>query len=262
VRNLALILLFAAVAAGQGRDSGQGETPLIFVRWFETTESDAIHRVAWQALEPHRVSRRRIATFDRDEKKARAYLRKNRDAKVVVAYNPEIARIAAKELPKAAVLRIHEEKGAHVHARADRDRFHAAIRLIGSTNAWSRRVPTLVPPGKPDRHTSGFGPLDWVQEGAKPPPGDKPVWSTTSYLPEGRAVLTMRPDPRSLGLHVAAQVLRHLRTGKAFSTVTVQRMRITIDLDAAKRAKIAIPLRLLARADVVRRSTVVVGRKE
>ena len=258
MRNLALLLLLAAAAAGQGRDSGQGETPLIFVRWFETTESDAIHRVAWQALEPHRVSRRRIATFDRDEKKARRYLQRNRDAKVVVAYNPEIARIAAKELPKAAVLKVYEEQGAHVHARTDRDRFHAAIRLLGFTTGRTRPMP----PDAGEMGLLGFGPLAWVQEGAKPPPGDKPVWSTTSFLPEGRAVLTMRPDPRSLGLHVAAQVLRHLRTGKAFSTVTVQRMRITIDLDAAKRAKIAIPLRLLARADVVRRSTVVVGRKK
>ena len=247
MRKLALLLLLAAGAAGQGRDSGEGDTPLLFVRWFETTESDAIHRVAWQALEPHRVSRRRIATFDRDEQRARAYLRGNRDAKVVVAYNPEIARIAESELKTAAVLRVYEEPGAHVLARTDRERFQAAMRLLGVQAARTIRK-------RPGKETLPvLGTLVWVEEGAKPPPGDRPVWSTTSHLPEGRAVLTMRPEPRSLGLHVAAQVLRHLRTNRPFTRVTVQRMRITIDLDAAKRAQVRIPLRLLARADVVRR---------
>lgn len=224
MKRLAAVGLLAALCAGQGRDAGTGATPIIFVRWFESTESDAIHRVAWRALEPHDVTRRRPATFDRDEKKARAYLQANKDAKIVVAYNPEAAAVAKKVLPEAAVLQVYEQEGAHVHARADHARFLDAMRLLG------RELP-------------------WVKEGRPPPDG--PFVSTSSY-PDG-AVLTMRPHPKSLGLHVAAQILRHLRTGAPFTRVTVRRMRLTVDLGAAKRAGIVVPIRLLARADVVRR---------
>ena len=49
-------------------------------------------------------------------------------------------------------------------------------------------------------------------------------------------------------------MLAHLRTGKPFSRVNVKRMRLTIDLGAARRANITVPLKLLARADVVRPS--------
>ena len=129
-------------------------------------------------------------------------------------------------MPKAAILQVYEQDGAHVHARADAKRFADATRML-------------------DRE------LHWVKEGQRAPQDKRAFVSTSSY-PEG-AVVTMRPDPRSLGLHVAAQILQHLRTGKAFSRVTVRRMRLTVDLGAAKRAGLRIPIRLLARADVVRR---------
>ena len=226
-RLLALLLL-AGLAAGQGRDSGNDGDAVIFVRWFATTESDAIHRVAWRALEPYSVSRRRIATFHRDKKKATAYLTANKDAKVIVAYDKDVAAFVRKLLPDAAVLEVHENKTAHVLARTNQKRFLTVMRYI-----------------EPD--------LPWIRAGDAIPKKPVACVSTTALLEDGRAVITMRPDPRSIGLHAAAQLLEFIRKKRAFRRVTVQRMRLTVDLRAAKRAGIAIPMALLAKADVVRR---------
>ncbi len=246
IRALTLLLLVATVRAQGGRD---GATGVLFLAWDVSVESDAIHRTAWRALEPHNVARRRIATFAGDAKRALAYLRANKSAPIVVAYDPKIAALASRELPKAAVLKVYEEQGAHVHARTDRRRFYAAKdMLLGGLG------PAVENVDRPDSRILGFDGFDWVQEGAPRRLGDKPILSTSGHVPEGRAVLTMRPDPRSLGLHVAAQVLSYLRSKKPFRHVTVKRMRLTVDLGAAKRANITVPLKLLARADVVRRS--------
>ena len=246
MRALTLLLLLVATARAQGgRD---GSTGVLFLAWDVSVESDAIHRTAWRALEPHNVDRRRIATFAGDEKKALVYLRANKSAPIVVVYDPKIAFLVASEIPKAAVLKVYEENGAHVHTVTDRRRFFDAVALL---LPYGDRSP-------PESATGFYNPVtrqsvDWIKEGVPYKLRDKPVVSTSGRVPEGRAVLTMRPDPRSLGLHVAAQVLSYLRSKRPFRRVTVQRMRLTVNLGAAKRANITVPLKLLARADVVRR---------
>jgi len=252
VRFALVLFLLAAAARGQGgRD---GRTGVLFVAIDISVESDAIHRAAWRALEPHNVERRRIVTYFGDEKKARAYLRANKGAPVVVAYDRLAAGFAAEELPNAAILRVYEEKGAHVHTLTDWRRFVDAVGLLLGTRYGHRSTTELVPLEKTDAFGNLAGQsVDWIKEGVPYERGDKPIVSTSGRVPEGAAILTMRPDPRSLGLHVAAQVLSYLRHKKPFHRVTVRRMRLTIDLGAAKRAHITVPLKLLARADVVRR---------
>jgi hypothetical protein len=230
MRRLVLLCL-AAVALGQGRDAGQGANAVLFVQWTRSVENDAVHRTAWRALEPHNVSRRRLASFDASREKAEAFLAANHDARIVVAYDAESARRARAALPSAAVLEVHEGKSAHVRTRVNPERFERVLKYLGEDAARLTRV----------------GPDD-------PSPGpDAIVASTTGRLPEGRAVLTMRPDPTSLGLAVAVQVLRHVREKQPFKVATVRRMRLIVDMEAAHRAGIHLPLRLLARANVVRR---------
>ena len=249
MRRLLLVLCLTGFAPGQGgRD---GATGVLFVALNASVETDAIHRVAWRALEPHDVARRRMATFSGDMKKARAYLRANKDAKIVVSYDPTIAALTVEELKGAVVLRVYEEKGAHVHAWVDRARFYGAVGTLIGDEGVARSVESLT--HFPTSNTLRFKGMEWAREGRPLPKGTTPVVATTGRMPAGRAVLTMRPDPRSLGFHVAAHVLRHLRTGKPFPTITVRRMRLTIDLAAARRAKVTVPLKLLAVADVVRR---------
>ncbi|MHC4959763.1 MAG: hypothetical protein ACYTGN_15475 [Planctomycetota bacterium] len=226
------VLLFAAVALGQGRDAGKGKNAVIFVQWTRSVENDAIHRTAWRALEPHNVSRRRLASFDANREKAEAYLAANHDAGIVVAYDAESARRVRAAMPNAAVLEVHEGKTAHVRTRVNPERFERVLKYLGEDAARLKRV------GSDD-----------------PLPGpDAIVASTTGRMPEGRAVVTMRPDPTSLGLAVAAQVLHNVRSKRPFKVATVRRMRLTVDIEAAHRAGIHLPLRLFARANVVRRA--------
>ncbi|MFQ5844060.1 MAG: hypothetical protein ACE5JG_03650 [Planctomycetota bacterium] len=81
-----------------------------------------------------------------------------------------------------------------------------------------------------------------------------PLASTSDTVPDGVAALSVLPDPESLGRRAAALVLGHLRDRKPVAPVAaVSRLRVTIDLRAARAAGHAVPLPALARADAVRR---------
>ena len=80
-----------------------------------------------------------------------------------------------------------------------------------------------------------------------------PLVSTARAAPAG-ATLHIRPDPAGLGRRAASQILGLLRDGKKFERGGVRRIRVTLDLDAARASGTPVSLALLARADVLRRS--------
>lgn len=265
MKRAVCLALLASLAAGQGgRDSGAGATPVLFVRWRHSVESDSIYRAAWRALEPHfgLLSRRRLFEFDANEKTAKVYFEKNSDAGVVVAFGAKAAELAARHLPGAEVLRVDQTANAHVVAQASRERFAWALRLLAPKAEriacfGSRAEPLSGYEVKLCKRVEDAADCDlaWIPEGAADP-GELtiPIVSTSGALAEGRAVLTLRPDPAGLGHQVAAQVLRWMRNKRKFHPVHVLRMRLTVDLRAAREAEYSVPLRLLARADVVRRA--------
>ena len=63
----------------------------------------------------------------------------------------------------------------------------------------------------------------------------------------------VRPDPRGVGLQLAARLLKAARTGVLPPEGKVTRHRVVVDIDLARAAGYQAPLALLARADVVRR---------
>jgi hypothetical protein len=139
-----------------------------------------------------------------------------------------------------------------VSTRVDRDRF---ARLLLAFHPRARRIAVLGPPERlADFKISPEGELAWVPEEGAAKPVAVPLVTTSPAVPKGVAALTVRPDPRSAGLKVAALVVRKLRDKKPFREERVSRLRITVDLDAAHRVGYEVPLNFLARADVVRRS--------
>lgn len=255
MKRLALLGFLISVAAAQGgRDSGTTGRAILFVRWTSTTESKDIWMAAWQALEPHfvgRINRRRLATFDGDAKSARAYFAQHRDVVLVVAFGARAARVTREILPKTPVLEVSPEKSAHVSTRVDRNRFAWLLRRF---HPRARRITVLGPP----EPLAGFdaspqGELAWVPEDGRVAPVKVPLVTTSPEVPRDVAALTVRPDPDGLGLKVAALVLSKLRDGKPLRRERVSRLRVTVDLRAAAKAGHEVPLRFLAKADVVRR---------
>jgi len=250
-----LLLLTATTLAQGGRDSGTTGRAVLFVRWTRTDESHDIWSAAWRALEPHfagQINRRRLASFDGDEKKARAYFAEHKDTVLVVAFGADAARVTRKIRPGTPVLEVSPGKSAHVSTRVDRERF---ARLLLAFHPRARRITVLGPPERlPNFEVSAGGDLAWVPEEGAAKPVAVPLVTTSSAVPKGVAALTVRPDPRSAGLKVAALVVRKLRDRKPFREERVSRLRITVDLDAARRVGYEVPLNFLARADVVRRS--------
>ena len=121
MKRLVWLLFLTSMAAAQGgRDSGTTGRAILFVRWQRTDESHAIYSVAWRALEPHfvgQVNRRRLASFDGDEKKARAFFARHKDVVLVVAFGVETARVTRKIVPETPVLEVSPGKSAHVSTR-------------------------------------------------------------------------------------------------------------------------------------------------
>jgi hypothetical protein len=255
-RRIAWLLVLASVAAAQGgRDSGTTGRAILFVRWTRTDESHDIFMAAWRALEPHfvgQVNRRRLASFDGDAKKAHAYFAQHKDVVLVVAFGAEAARVTREVLPKKPVLEVSPEKSAHVSTRVDRDRL---ARLLMAFHPRARQILVLGPPER----LAGFeaspqGELAWVPEQGAARPVKVPLVTTSPAAPKDVAALTVRPDPDGVGLKVAALVLRKLRDGKPFRRERVSRLRVTVDLRAAAAAGHEVPLKFLAKADVVRRA--------
>jgi len=254
MKRLAWLLFLTSLAVAQGgRDSGTTGRAILFVRWTSTDESYDAYLAAWSALEPHfvgQVNRRRLATFDGNAKKARAYLAQHKDVVLVVAFGAEAARVTHKILPRTPVLEVSPRKSAHVSTRVDRQRL---ARLFMAFHPRARRITVLGPPERlPGFAASPEGELAWVPEQGAVKPVTVPLVTTSPAVPKDVAALTVRPDPDGVGRKVAALVLRKLRDGKPFRKERVSRLRVTVDLRAAAAAGHEVPLKFLATADVVR----------
>jgi len=255
MKRLAWLLFLTSLAVAQGgRDSGTTGRAILFVQMQRTDESGEIWSAAWSALEPHfvgQINRRRLATFEGDAKKARAYFAQHKDVVLVVAFGAEAARVTRKILPETPVLEVSPAKSAHVSTRVDRDRF---ARLLMGFHPRARRIAVLGPPERlAGFEVSARGELAWVPEQGAVKPVTVPLVTTSPAVPRDVAALTVRPHPDGVGLKVAALVLRKLRDGKPFRKERVARLRVTVDLGAARRVGYEVPLKFLATADVVRR---------
>ncbi len=271
MKRASLLLFAAALAVAQdegGRDTGTGPRPVVFVRARRTAESGEIYNAAWRALESHFgvVSRRRLADFDGDPKRAEAFFAENGDAVLVVAFGPEVLRFVPAGKP---LLRVGEEGDAHVLARTDRARLAQAIRAFrpGSRTVALFGDADETLPGlhvrRCDRPEAAAGcDVAWLPEGSGRNPRELrkaldplglPLVSTGADVDAGIAALSVRPDPHGLGLKVAAAMLLWAREGRPFEPTTVLRHRTVIDLVAARAAGHEVPLGALAKADVVRR---------
>jgi len=252
-----------------GRDTGKGAPPIYFVRSARTAESAAIYRAAWKGLEPFYgiMSRERMFDFDGERNRAEEYFAGKAKPKLVVAFDPQ----AAAWVPKGVTtLRVGPEAGVIVNTRADRARLARLLRLF---RPLARKVAVF---GSAKETLAGFQTVPcakaedargcdvaWVTEDARLD-GRKlreeldalgiPFVSTSAVLPEKLFAVTVRPDPRGLGLQLAAQVLEFSRSGRPFREVSIARHRVVVNLDAARAVKVRVPLSLLARADVVRRT--------
>ncbi|MHC4956165.1 MAG: hypothetical protein ACYTGZ_20160 [Planctomycetota bacterium] len=159
---------------------------------------------------------------------------------------------------------------AHIDTRADRARLARLLRtfrplarkiaVFGGKNEKLRGF-TLVPCKAPE-DAKGLD-AAWITEDAQLDPRALrkrldalriPLVSTSPWVAEELPAVSLRPDPRGLGLQMASQILEFARTKRAFRSVRIDRHRVVVNLDAAKASGVRVPLALLARADVVKRA--------
>jgi hypothetical protein len=253
---MTLLLLVASLFAQDfgGRDPGVGHPPVAFVRWRPSAESKAVFDTAWRALEPFYdiLSKRRLVNFDEDAARARELILKSRDAVLFVALDQESAGCVREVLPEASVLEVSPGELASVATRVDRGRLAALLRRFDPA---AKRVTVVSPRAEqlPRFETGPDGDLVWIAEGGHLEGRAKaPVVSTAPRLAPGVAVLTVRPDPRSVGWRLAALVVKKIRDDVSFERTDVARLFVTVDLRAAQAAGYRVPLGMLARADAVR----------
>jgi len=233
-----LLLLSAPLYAQGGRgDSGEGAPLVLFVRSERTTESKEIYDAAWKALEPHfgKLARERMKNLDGERRRAEVFFAGHPRYRTVVCFDA-----ASKELCPDG------DKVVLVEPRADRREVGRVIRLL---RPLARRVYVF---GQKEE-LPGFELVDdpaeadvaWVTEDhhGKLPELNAPLVSTS---PRHDGVVTIRPDPRGVGLQLAAQLLYARKERRP-----VTRQRVVVDMGAARRR---LPLRLLARADLLRRA--------
>lgn len=261
MRRIVWLALCAALAGAQdegGRDTGAAGPVVVFVRSRRTAETGAIYDATWKALEPHfgALSRRRLFDSDGDPRRAEEYRRENGAAVLAVAFDAE----AARGWEPVPVLRVEPP-------RTDRARLASWFRTF---RRGATRVALFGPPeeleGLETRPCASAADakgcdLAWIPEGS---PADAralrreldplgiPLVATSPLVGEGVAALVVRPEPASVGLDLAAVVLRRVRDGKPLRPLSVRRLRVTVDLAAARAAGHEVPLSALARADVVR----------
>ncbi len=271
-RSLIALFIVASSAWTQdeGRDTGREGKPVIFVRWRRLPETGEIYRSAWRALEPYFgvLSRRRILEFDADPDRARRLLKANADAALIVALDADSAAKSARHLPNTPRLLVGIAPEATVVAQTDRKDLARLIRFLRPA---ARSVALFGPKQKlPGFSVTQCTTIEqangsdvvWLAEGSRIDARALrkrldalgiPLVSTARAEPDG-AALHVRPDPSGLGRRAASQILGLLRDGKKFERGGVRRMRVTLDLDAARASGTPISLGLLARADVLRRS--------
>lgn len=260
MRLIGWLAALAALAAAQGgRDTGEGENPVAFLRWKPTAESGAIYNTAWKALEPHFgvLSRQRLFDFDGDPKRAQELM--GREAALVVAFDaPSAGRWPERDVP---VLRAYGME-------TDRTRFARWLKVFlpgASRVAVFGKAADL--PGYTLVTCTTAAAAEgcdaaWIPEESAVDARTLrreldamriPLVTTSPEVAEGVAALVVRPDPTSLGLDLAAVILGHVRDGTPLRAPTATRLRVTIDLRASRAAGHETPLEALARADVVRR---------
>lgn len=278
-RILMLLTMLGAVVLGQdeggskgGRESGQGPNAVIFVRWRRSVESYAIWERAWQALEPHfgSVTRRdRLVDFGGDEARARSYFESNGDAAMVVAFDPRSAAVASEVMGERPVILVGPEAQALIRARVDREEL---VRLMRRFLPGTRTVAVLGEPEQlPGLDTIACSSIEqakgadlaWIPEDSELDGsaarkrldawGIPLVVTRPDPSPED-ASLIVRPDPRGLGMKLAASILGHLRDDLPLQPASVLRHYVKVDLIASARAGHPVPLAMLARADDVRRA--------
>jgi len=241
-----------------GRDTGEGRA-IHFVRFRKSAEAGAIYNAAWRALEPHLVDlgRHRLVDFDGDPERARAYFAEAKDVALVVAFGAEAAAAARALPPHPPVLEVSESPTADVVLRVDREKLAVLVKLLRAqakvalfgpadeklADLETRRCATAADARGSD--------VAWVSEGGTLPEGlTIPVVTTAVDVP---ATLTVRPDPASAGLKVAALVVGKLRDGREFTPQKVARLHVAVDLGPTPSTGAGIDLKLLAHADAVRR---------
>lgn len=280
----ALLLCAFALAQDEGREVAD-ERPILFVRWERTAQRGKIYLAAWQALEPHHgmPPRLRLKDLDGDEKKAKAFFAEHKDARLVIAVDDASAVAARAALPGVPVLSAGVSESATVSARVGRGRLVKLMRLLHPDVAsvgvykvnYSKR--NLMNPNNalsPARvqelpelelfdcaAPNAFWQCDlaWWPEGGESPGSSAlraPLVVTADSLQASAATMTVLPDPESLGRKLAAVALGMLRDGKPppKEPLTVSRLRVMIDLQAARAISYEVPLAALARADEVRRA--------
>ena len=290
MRKLLAALFLCAFALGQdeGREVAD-ERPILFVRWERTPQRGKIYLAAWQALEPHHgmPPRLRLKDLDGDENKAQAFFAEHKDARLVIAVDDASAAAARKALPNVPVLSVGVREGTTVSARVDRARLAKLMRLFSPDGNsagfhvlfWNASQNLMNPASALHRakvqdlpgfelFRCGSWPavekcdLAWVPEGGAyarvPEQGALrvPLVATADTVEDGSAAMTVLPDAESVGRKLAAVALGLLRDGKEppKEPLTVSRLRVTIDLQAARAIGHEVPLAALARADEVRRA--------
>ncbi len=252
-----LVLAITAVApevvfAEGGRETGKGAPLVLFVRSARTEESKAIYDAAWKALEPYfgLLARKRLFAFDGDPKRARAFFAQHKNSRYVVSFDV-----------KATALCPSPRRVVTVLPRADR---REVARIARTFRPMARKVVVF---GSKTEKLPGFRIVDkaadadlaWVTEDYT---GDAktiqkqladlrvPLLSTSVRI---KGAVIVRPDPRGVGLQLAARLLKAARTGVLPPERKIMRHRVVVDLDRVKSTGHRAPLALLARADVVRR---------
>jgi hypothetical protein len=255
----ALVLAFCASApevafAEGGRESGKGAPLVLFVRSARTEESKAIYDAAWKALEPYfgLLSRKRLYAFDGDPKRARTFFAQHENSRYVVSFDADATALCPSPRRVVSVL-----------PKADR---REVARIARTFRPMARKVVVF---GNKNEKLPGFRIVDkavdadlaWVTEDytgdaktiQKQLAGRRTPLLSTSVRITGAVIV--RPDPRGVGLQLAARLLKAARTGVLPPETAITRHRVVVDLDRVKSTGHRAPLPLLARADVVRRGS-------
>lgn len=260
MRPIVWVAILAALALAQGgRDTGEEGTVVLFLRWTPTQESGAIYNTTWKALEPHFgvLSRKRLFDFDGDP--GRGQELDTSRAGLVVAF--DAAAAAAWPREGTPILRAYGMVTDRTRLAQWVKLFHPGARRIALFGPRQVLEGYEVVACRAAADARGCD-VAWLPEGsaldarALRPELDAlgiPLVTSSPAVEPGVAALSVRPHPTSLGWDLAAVILDHVREGVPLRPLRARRLRVAVDLRAARDAGHEVPLEALARADVVRR---------
>jgi len=186
-----------------------------------------------------------------------------------VAFDPRSAAVAGEVMEEQPVILVGPEVQALIRARVDREEL---VRLMRRFLPEVRTVAVLGDPEQlPGLETLACSSIEqakgadlaWIPENSafdataarkKLDGWGIPLVVTRPDSSPDDASLVVRPDPRGLGMKLAASILGHLRDGLPLQPASVLRHYVRVDLIASTRAGHSVPLAMLARADDVRRA--------